>query len=68
MKLRFFRTICGRFAVLVSIRDELSTASVGSSQAPTARRRGQLCAADRDALAGASRCVSRMGRLQPIRA
>jgi len=42
--------------------------SVGSSQAPTARRRGQLCTAGCDALVGASRCVSRRNPLQPMRA
>ena len=41
--------------------------SVGSLQAPTARRRGQLCTADGAAIAGAGRCVSRMGLGWPIR-
>ena len=38
LKFRFFRTICGRFALVLRIRDELSTASVGQFVASADRR------------------------------
>ena len=49
IEFRFFRNLCGRLATILSVRDELSPASVGSSQAPTVRRRRQLCTAKGDA-------------------
>ena len=47
LKLRFFRTICGRVTGNLSVEHELPTASVvRSSRATPARRRGQLCTED----------------------